>query len=79
MTFHTCDGPATTKQEAYPWEDPFSALRPETWFHDVFRLDGSFYDSEEVNLIQRFSQQPAGSEERGESFGANHCALRHHR
>jgi len=47
-------------REVYPWEDHLSVPEPETWFHDVFRRDGTPYDASEVKLIRRLSRQPAG-------------------
>jgi hypothetical protein len=49
-------------REVYPWEDAVElGPEPDEWFHDVFRQDGTPYDSSEVELIRRLSQQPAGS------------------
>jgi len=47
-------------REVYPWENHQSAPEPETWFHDVFRQDGTPYDSSEVELIRRLSREPGG-------------------
>ena len=41
-------------QTIYPWDSwqkPYTA-EPETWFHDIFRADGSAYRSEEVKYIR---------------------------
>ena len=44
-------------QTAYPWDSwkqPY-ATKPETWFHDLFRQDGTPYDPKEVAYIRRLT------------------------
>tara|TARA_Y100001954_G_C15498962_1_gene448860 strand:+ start:25 stop:306 length:282 start_codon:yes stop_codon:yes gene_type:complete len=33
-------------------EEGESLPEPEVWFHDIFRIDGSPYDQEEINFIK---------------------------
>jgi hypothetical protein len=46
---------AGKSQTIYPWDSwtkKYTA-EPELWFHDIFRADGSIYDSGEVALIRK--------------------------
>ena len=47
------DGKTNTK---YAWDTPVEdGSEPELWFHEVFRSDGSPYNKEEVELIQKLT------------------------
>jgi hypothetical protein len=37
----------------YPWQSHLTAPQPKVWFHDIFRPDGTPYDSSETKLIKR--------------------------
>ncbi len=39
-------------QTIFPWGSKEGSAEPETWFHDVFRKDGTPYDSNEIKLIK---------------------------
>ena len=41
------DGKMQTK---FPWGSPENAPEPTPWFHDVFRADGTPYDSKEIEI-----------------------------
>ncbi|MEH0156388.1 1,4-beta-xylanase [Limibacter armeniacum] len=42
----------------YAWDTPVEdGSEPETWFHDVFRKDGTPYSEEEVNLIKELNEK----------------------
>ena len=42
----------------YAWDNPMPAGgEPRIWFHDIFRKDGSAFDTSEINLIKRLSEQ----------------------
>ena len=43
----------------YPWEKRV-APEPKVWFHDIFRADGTPYDSSEIALIKQLSSIPSG-------------------
>jgi hypothetical protein len=50
-------------QTIYPWdswEKEYTA-EPPVWFHDIFRPDGTPYDSKEPYLIRHLTGQPKGS------------------
>jgi hypothetical protein len=36
----------------FPWGSPKGAPEPEVWFHDIFRKDGTPFDSGEVEFIR---------------------------
>ena len=41
----------------YAWDKPMpDGSEPETWFHDVFRKDGTPYQTEEVEVIRRLTK-----------------------
>ena len=41
----------------YAWDNPMPDGRePKTWFHDIFRKDGSPFDRTEIALIKRLSK-----------------------
>jgi len=44
-------------QTIYPWDswDRTYTAEPDPWFHDVFRVDGTPYDREEVELMQQLT------------------------
>jgi len=44
-------------REVYPWESHLEAPEPEVWFHDIFRRDGTPYDSSEVRLIKKITSE----------------------
>ncbi|HKJ47063.1 MAG TPA: hypothetical protein VJ991_14620 [Balneolales bacterium] len=39
----------------YPWQSHLTAPQPKVWFHDIFRKDGTPYDSTETNLIKKLA------------------------
>ena len=39
----------------FPWGSKEGSPEPKPWFHDVFRQDGSAFDSKETALIQQLS------------------------
>jgi hypothetical protein len=42
----------------YAWDKPIpDGSEPETWFHDIFRKDGTPYKEEEVKLIRALTRQ----------------------
>ncbi|MBB4077493.1 hypothetical protein GGR28_000094 [Lewinella aquimaris] len=51
---------AGKSQTIYPWEswDSIYTAEPQQWFHDVFRPDGTPYDSTETLLIQELTDRP---------------------
>jgi hypothetical protein len=48
------DGKTQTKYPWSSWRKSFTA-EPETWHHDVFRVDGTPYSRSEVDLIRRLT------------------------
>lgn len=44
-------------REVYPWEDHLKVSEPEVWFHDIFRRDGSAFDTTEIELIKRINKK----------------------
>jgi len=42
-------------QTIYPWGSKEGSPEPEVWFHDIFRSDGTPFDSNEVMLIKRIN------------------------
>lgn len=42
-------------QTIYPWGSPKGSPEPEIWFHDMLRGDGTPFDPQEVELIQRLT------------------------
>lgn len=42
-------------QTIYPWGSPVGAAEPNPWFHDVFRPDGSPFDSLETRFIREIT------------------------
>ncbi len=40
-------------RSVYPWQSHLTAPEPNVWFHDVFRADGTPYDSSEIKLIKK--------------------------
>ncbi len=44
-------------REVYDWEDHLKASEPEVWFHDIFRRDGSAFDTTEIELIKRINDK----------------------
>jgi hypothetical protein len=44
-------------QTIYPWGSPPGGPEPELWFHDIFRKDGTPYDSAEVELIKKLRKE----------------------
>jgi len=41
----------------YAWDKPMpDGSEPETWFHDVFRKDGTPYRTEEAEVIRRLTK-----------------------
>lgn len=40
-------------QTFYSWGSPPGAPEPATWYHDIYRADGTPYDEAEVELIRR--------------------------
>jgi len=42
-------------QTIYPWESKQGAPEPKLWFHDIFRRDGTAYDSKETALIRELT------------------------
>jgi len=43
-------------QTQFSWGSPKDAPEPEIWFHDVLRLNGEPYDSEEVEVIRKYTK-----------------------
>ncbi len=43
-------------QTIYPWGSKEGSPEPEIWFHDIFRSDGSPFDSSEVKLIKEMNK-----------------------
>jgi len=43
-------------QTIYPWDSPKNASEPEVWFTDIFQANGIPYDSEEIRIINSFTQ-----------------------
>ena len=42
----------------YAWDNPMpDGGEPRIWIHDIFRKDGSAFDTSEINLIKRLSEQ----------------------
>jgi len=42
----------------YAWDTPMTdGSEPTVWFHDIFRPDGTSYDSTETELIKRLTNQ----------------------
>ncbi|HYX05494.1 MAG TPA: cellulase family glycosylhydrolase [Bacteroidales bacterium] len=39
----------------YPWQSHLTAPQPKVWFHDIFRKNGTPYDSTETNLIKKLA------------------------
>lgn len=39
----------------FPWGSKEGSLEPKTWFHDIFRKDGTPFDSTEVALIKKLT------------------------
>jgi hypothetical protein len=39
----------------YPWQSHLTAPQPKVWFHDIFRPDGTPYDSSETELIKKLT------------------------
>ena len=37
------------------WEKPYVGRDPKIWFHEVFRIDGTPYMQEEVDLIKQLT------------------------
>jgi hypothetical protein len=51
-------------QTQYAWDSPRDAEEPQEWFHDVFRVDHTPYDIDEVDFIRRTCEavaKPAAS------------------
>lgn len=48
-------------QTIYPWDSWNNeyTVEPKIWFHDIFRVSGTPYDSPEVRLIRSLTQMPA--------------------
>jgi len=44
-------------QTIYPWGSPPGGPEPAVWFHDIFRKDGTPYDSAEVELIKKLRKE----------------------
>lgn len=42
-------------QTIYPWGSPGGSTEPESWFHDIFREDGTPYRQEEVDFIREIT------------------------
>jgi len=45
-------------QTIYPWDSDRGSPEPETWFHDIFRPDGTAYDAAELRLIRDLTTTP---------------------
>lgn len=41
------------------WQNPYVGREPKVWFHEVFRIDGTPYMQEEVNLITELTGKKA--------------------
>ena len=48
-------------QTYFPWNSKQGTPVPDIWFCDLFRDDGSYYDSEEIDFIRRFNAQTEDS------------------
>ncbi len=48
------DGKSQTKYPWDSWKAPYEG-EPPTWFHDIFRKDGSPYDPQEVAYIRKLT------------------------
>ena len=46
-------------QTIYPWGSVEGTPEPELWFHDLFRLDGTPFDEEEIRLFRTFTDRPS--------------------
>jgi len=44
-------------QTIYPWGSKEGSPEPEIWFHDIYRSDGSPFDSGEIKLIKEITQK----------------------
>ena len=55
-------------QTHFPWGSPKGAAEPKLWFHDIFRRDGTPYDPEEIRVIRKAFQTPAGAGRRGSDY-----------
>lgn len=50
-------------QTIYPWDSwqkPYT-IEPKPWFHDIFRPDGTPYDSEEAAFIRKLTERALGN------------------
>ena len=44
-------------QTIYPWGSKEGSPEPEIWFHDIFRSDGTPFDTNETKLIKEITQK----------------------
>lgn len=44
-------------QTIFPWGSPLKAPEPDIWHHDIFRKDGSPFDSNETDLIKKLTKK----------------------
>ncbi len=44
-------------QTIYPWGSKEGSSEPEIWFHDIFRNDGTPFDSSEIKLIKEITHK----------------------
>ena len=51
------DGKAQTHLPWDSWQKPYVGREPSVWFHEVFRTDGTPYNSEEVALMRRITDR----------------------
>lgn len=45
-------------QTIYPWGSKKGAPEPKMWHHDIFRKDGTPFDTAEIELIRKLTQRP---------------------
>lgn len=43
-------------QTIFPWGSPLHGDEPEVWHHDIFRKDGTPYDTNEITVIKQVMQ-----------------------
>ena len=47
-------------RSVYPWQSHLTAPEPKVWFHDIFRADGTPFDSTEISLIKKLTREANG-------------------
>jgi hypothetical protein len=41
----------------FPWESKEDSPEPATWFHDIFRADGTAFDQNEILIIKKLKSK----------------------